>query len=395
MSLHQRVQSDFEQLDIESVDPIKLQLLRLVCLVVPELLKVKPVEFPNNLVVGLDSQVPDNIFTSLEAYVFASTPKNPQKNRTLLRAPTRQYQQFLTAIASATHYMRHYMRHYMDENVVAGTQVDFFFEGAPPLAVLVHWPVVTTCFQISHILNSGQRVAEDVVSAVTLLKLLLTAMPRQISQSALNIFTKAADNYLAMPQLCFVFEGTIKGMYKKRFVGKLHQKKCAVIGCWTWVDIGLPYCKPHLASKMHLELKPSNIVNAGLGVFACKTVGSDSSDTELVFSPDQYVCPYLGEILTTEQLAERYNPESGCANCFVAPYALEMNDNTFSDGACLRGVGTMLNHSDDGNCQFLDKGIIAIKPIFNGDELLVSYGPMYFQEDPDVVQTHETTICDV
>lgn len=73
-------------------------------------------------------------------------------------------------------------------------------------------------------------------------------------------------------------------------------RSCKLVSCFTF-----PFCKYHLASLCALEVKPSNTINAGLGLFTL----TDRKDGE-------FIAWYSGDSLTLYDLEMRYRrtPES-------------------------------------------------------------------------------------
>jgi hypothetical protein len=84
-----------------------------------------------------------------------------------------------------------------------------------------------------------------------------------------------------------------------------------------------------------------------------------------------------GEIINQQQLFHKYGQ-------YTAPYGIQINANTYEDGARHRGVGSLINHKPvaQSNVRFSigrDKKayIVATKNIRNKAELYVSYGRGY------------------
>jgi len=130
----------------------------------------------------------------------------------------------------------------------------------------------------------------------------------------------------------------------------------------------LPYCFAHARSLLHVDIRPSTIRDAGLGLFALKE-----------FKSGDLIVPYKGEILTRAQLDDRYGDG-------LAPYAVEVNKNTFIDSACARGTGSFINTKPRHNNSRISvysgraghppaASIRATKRIPIGSEIFVDYGP--------------------
>ena len=133
-------------------------------------------------------------------------------------------------------------------------------------------------------------------------------------------------------------------------------------------------------SQKFLQIRTSTIEGAGDGLYARKGPIDDRSI--VVFKAGDVVCQYNGEVISQENLEERYGSRN------TAPYAVLLNSNRREDGALARGVGTLINHNvRKQNCRIaINRNnraqIVATKNIRNGDELFVSYGRSYrFNED--------------
>lgn len=158
--------------------------------------------------------------------------------------------------------------------------------------------------------------------------------------------------------------------------------------CKNHTYAGIQTCNTHLRLLYNVNIKESRILKQlgcnELGVFAFKSKNiSDYTTREPVFKQGTLICENYGEILTKEEIDTRY----GVGNNFLAPYAWELSDGTFIDTACVRSIVTYVNSNfgtgiptnvsvveGPGPCLHL----IALKDIFNNEELLVSYGTCYF-----------------
>jgi hypothetical protein len=136
----------------------------------------------------------------------------------------------------------------------------------------------------------------------------------------------------------------------------------------------IPLCWMHLKSQLGLQIKPATNRSWGDGLFAL-----------VDFAPGEEICTYDGELLSKEQIDERYGDEKGD----YAPYALAIGRNWAIDGACHRGIGSTANAQKkkrDTNAKFVvshitrSARIVATKHIFSGDEIFVSYGTNYFSK---------------
>lgn len=156
----------------------------------------------------------------------------------------------------------------------------------------------------------------------------------------------------------------------------------------------LPYCAAHLRSKLKLEIKTSNIINAGDGLFA---VGSDLDvKSKPLFKVDDYIADFQGEILSTYAFSKRYGKEydSTHMDYWFTPYAAKLNKDLVVDAIIVRGVIAVANDIM-GSCSNIESElktniaprlsstgtlqIFATEPIYDGDELFISYGDAYWK----------------
>jgi hypothetical protein len=155
--------------------------------------------------------------------------------------------------------------------------------------------------------------------------------------------------------------------------------------CRKKCQIGLPMCRPHLRKFYNVDVRPSTIPNAGLGVFAYdKTKG----EREIVFKKNETIIPYASEYLPDGEdvIQQRYEN-------YTAPYAIEITEGNLEDGALHRGIGSLVNHKpqSQANCRLTYTNtrprraqIKADKNIRNNSELFVSYGSQYRFNEPGV-----------
>lgn len=400
-----RIQNDL-QAYINS-DTCDSSLLYTYCTILAQLLENKPdtnlIE-QDRFVVTIDQSVPDNLFQSLNAFTFQTT--------TLDRLPNPDYHLFLTLVANVVRY-----------NEMKNTQItnnvitQYVFEGRPKLSLLTRNTVLELCYALGT--NTAKR-PEDLQDAAAHL---LPFLERQ----EVERFKMVCTHFLDKPQLCFTTDALIASAgINHHFQCKLFQKKCAVPDCYTWVDIGLPYCAEHLASILHLQIKQSTIANSGLGVFAFQP--DKSKRKKPVFKKNQSTgLTYQGEVLNQEQHVARYTIFD---NDVTAPYTLLVKNQrkkewNWIDGSCKRHVSVLLNHAFTdsekqvllnpktakqkerakrnaaivdinftANCLFLNNGeIVATRNIHHNEELLVSYGMDYFKSSDQNTQSMSTKPC--
>ena len=178
-----------------------------------------------------------------------------------------------------------------------------------------------------------------------------------------------------------------------KFEGNLESEQCRYIKpdgehCNRIVTIGVPLCSQHLMIEQHLKIQKSTIPKAGKGVFACDP---NKGANAIVFRGNENVgeliAMYEGEIITRAQLNRRYKK-------FTAPYAIQISNNRYEDASLRRGVGSLINHTDDlakVNCRLGIRhsriAIFATKNIKNNKELFCDYGEEYNFYEP----THYST----
>jgi hypothetical protein len=153
--------------------------------------------------------------------------------------------------------------------------------------------------------------------------------------------------------------------------------------CGRRVCIGLPCCWQHLRSNYNVTIQNSMLHGKGLFAWA------NGGNAQILFRKGDRIVPYGGELLTHAELVDRYGPDT-------APYGVKLSNVRFVDGACSRGAGSVANASSGGsppnaklvvNAQKGSVSIRATRPIRNGDEILVSYGPAYWNQPAGTYRT--------
>jgi hypothetical protein len=189
----------------------------------------------------------------------------------------------------------------------------------------------------------------------------------------------------------FRTDGTVPPADARSFTCELQAQQCraTVAGgrrCARMCVLTIPFCRQHLAAhglrvgRTQLDIGPVN----NLGLFAAKRKPTGPA---LVFRTGDMLLKYEGEPVTRAQLFQRYGK-------FTAPYCMQVDKTTFLDAACVRSACAMVNAPlapARANCKFVswEGGVhlMATKPIRDGDELLVSYGPAYKFREPTIVRT--------
>lgn len=185
---------------------------------------------------------------------------------------------------------------------------------------------------------------------------------------------------------------------KLQFCGILKIIKCDHLNCKEIISIGLPYCANHLKENLHLIIKETN---KGKGVFSINKDNED--DEEIVFKKDTVITTYNGESLNINDVNNRY----GVGN--TAPYVLKSHLKTnkfeahYIDSSLIRGIGSLINCSNkkkEINVKLETTGdiclFIAIKNIYNNEELLYDYGNTYVINQKGItfetIDTNKTNI---
>lgn len=150
--------------------------------------------------------------------------------------------------------------------------------------------------------------------------------------------------------------------------------------------IGSPFSATHLAYNHHLRIKPSQIPNAGKGLYCCDPLSSDSH--EVLFKKGETIVKYVGELINHAELVERYSH-------YTPPYVVGVSANSYEDGARICGIGSLANtnpgHQNATLSVYNGKASLkATKNIKNGEEIYLSYGREYRLHQPEV--TYATTI---
>lgn len=146
------------------------------------------------------------------------------------------------------------------------------------------------------------------------------------------------------------------------------------IQCTKLCCFGIDKCSVHLKSLHSLAIRRSNIVGAGMGLFA---VSPSRNVQNPVIERGKKIIEYTGETITNAELERRYGGDE-----YTAPYAVERrSDGRFIDSACVRSVAAFANTSNDVNeCNTLFReqvnGLIflqATRPINHNEEIIVDY----------------------
>lgn len=177
------------------------------------------------------------------------------------------------------------------------------------------------------------------------------------------------------------------------FQCELHHQRCEANnknGTQCKRECCIPYivCAQHLTKLYHLKKKKSNIMNAGLGLFAWDDT---KGENEVIFPANTKIARYLGEVLTAEEIRERYGDKN-------APYGMLISQRAdmYMDSACKRCVSSLANTFGSKlhqNAKFSVNNkhecfLVSTKPIKNHQEILADYSDSYNLHEPGV--SHST-----
>lgn len=159
------------------------------------------------------------------------------------------------------------------------------------------------------------------------------------------------------------------------FSGKIKSGKCKKRGCKRICYIPIEYCDEHLPI-MNLQIRPSQIKNAGNGLYA---FNEDYDNSDIIFEGGDEICEYIGEILDENEKNTRYGDMN-------ASYAVDLFDGRFIDSALMRGIGSIANHHPSKFNAVLKTKVVkdnlkcylfATNDIYNNQEILLNYGDEY------------------
>ena len=113
--------------------------------------------------------------------------------------------------------------------------------------------------------------------------------------------------------------------------------------------------------------------------------------SQILIQKGDKITSYNGEFIDRDVLLQRYDVHT-------APYGIQYDRDTYIDSALLRGIGSLINHTQmkNTNVRFsVDRrnraiNLVATRNIRNGDELLVNYGPQYEFDDNYKVRPYPT-----
>jgi hypothetical protein len=161
---------------------------------------------------------------------------------------------------------------------------------------------------------------------------------------------------------------------------ELVKRKCKEEECKNEITIGGPYCHAHTKKYYGVE------------IFMSPGKGRGLRATRLLREGKQI--PYCGE-MTTEELTDwRYGSQAN--NQYgIGGFSNNSGSIPIEDAARVRGIGSLCNHNEDGNCFLKLKGkqgymggqyaVVEVnQDIPKGTELEVDYGHEYLLHQPGV-----------
>lgn len=151
-----------------------------------------------------------------------------------------------------------------------------------------------------------------------------------------------------------------------------------------------PYCWQHAEQILNVRVQKSHWLPDGHhGLYASRP-GARGCKIK-VFSKNDVIVEYLGEHINHDELSKRYDSVeivNGRKNIVegFAEYTLQYAKDAFVDAQRLRGYAAYINDPSGHipldkkpNAKFDGLNVVATKNIYNGDEILVSYGKQYWQ----------------
>ena len=146
--------------------------------------------------------------------------------------------------------------------------------------------------------------------------------------------------------------------------------------CHNNTIMGLPFCYAHTKSQLKLLVKSSEHVgHDGKGVFAHNA----GAERGRVFQEGDVITDLIGEVKTNDQIKRRYGSLDN------VPYGLLVVDEFWVDGACMRSLGSLINHAPASranvgirlvmheNRRSVNVQIVALHDINHGTELLLNW----------------------
>ncbi len=127
----------------------------------------------------------------------------------------------------------------------------------------------------------------------------------------------------------------------------------AGVRCKRKVCVGIPVCAQHGVMYFQVSVGRTKLTDKNgkrldfAGLFAC-----GGAKRGVVFETGGYIVPYLGELVTREEVDRRYDfPKGSGKKRAIAPFAQEQNTGVGTsriyDAACYRSYGAFINTTSD------------------------------------------------
>lgn len=178
------------------------------------------------------------------------------------------------------------------------------------------------------------------------------------------------------------------------FYSRLYSGRCRANNkngnrCNKRCVIGIEFCHTHMPSLLNVQIRDAGPL--GLGLFA---YNPNIGENDIVFRKNQKIVNYEGEVLTNDQINDRYDWNN-------APYAMQVGNAHNArniDGAIHRGIGTMINHGTHMQSNVIfqhDRArhrvlLKAKKNIRNNQQLFANYGDAYEFHDAHRTRKYKT-----
>lgn len=179
-------------------------------------------------------------------------------------------------------------------------------------------------------------------------------------------------------------------LFSQRCQGLLDDKT----RCTTVTTMVHPFCTSCTAKYYLVQIAPSTLKGAGLGLFAFNPEGKEG---DVVFRKGDYIAPYLGERITPSELNKRYSSKRPPSDDnYVVPYAYTMENGVILDGSLYRGPAVYVNDNTKDkkriNSMFTEETTVqrlflhATTKIRQGEEIFVPYGREYWKAKQPIVR---------
>jgi hypothetical protein len=195
----------------------------------------------------------------------------------------------------------------------------------------------------------------------------------------------------------FQHDGFTEPLEAIRCIHMIRGRQCLRRSIYT-----IPMCWQHLKSDYNITVDRTTLVDSngnrasGIGLFACSKQAAE--DGVPVFGPGERIVPYIGKKNSPGQMDVRYPQNAHAA------YAVRLQSGDTIDAGAMRGAGALANEcreeniesgSCEGNNAEIREGgpgnyplIVAIAPIFDGEEIFITYGDEYWGGGDADADTH-------